>query len=289
MNRGGKCAERPPWLTIKAPDPARLAEMKAMTDRLKLHTVCESAACPNQGECFARGTATFMILGDVCTRRCRFCAVAKGAPAPPDDGEPEMVAEAAVLLGLRHAVLTSVTRDDLPDGGAGHFARAIGAVRRRCPGVTIEVLIPDFQGDAEALAGVVRAGPQVINHNIETVPRLYPLVRPGAGYHRSLQLLRRVKKMDSSPATKSGLMVGLGETEEEVAAVLRDLRAQQVDLVTIGQYLRPSPEHLPVDRYITPEQFQAYKGIASSLGLAAEAGPLVRSSYHATELYEKLK
>lgn len=289
MHKGEKCPERPPWLTIKAPDPAHLAEMKAMTDRLKLHTVCESAACPNQGECFARGAATFMILGDVCTRRCRFCAVAKGIPAPPDDGEPEMVAEAAGLLGLRHVVLTSVTRDDLPDGGAGYFARTIGAIRRRCPGVTIEVLIPDFQGDAAALDMVVRAGPQVLNHNIETVPRLYPSVRPGASYHRSLQLLRRVKEIDSRLVTKSGLMVGLGETEEEVAAVLRDLRAERVDLVTIGQYLCPSPDHLPVDRYITPEQFQAYKDIASSLGLAAEAGPLVRSSYRATELYEKLK
>ncbi|MDZ7760340.1 MAG: lipoyl synthase [Desulfovermiculus sp.] len=273
---------KPDWLKIRFSQPGRLTEIKSMLRRLSLHTVCEEAACPNMMECFGRKTATFMILGKNCTRNCRFCNVHGGWPEPVDEQEPEHVAEAVAELGLKHVVVTSVTRDDLTDGGAGQFARVI---QRLAPlQVTVEVLIPDFQGDSQALAQVVRAGPSIINHNVETVPRLYPEVRPQAEYERSLQLLARVKTLDSGIYTKSGLMLGLGETEDEVLAVLRDLRSAGCNVLTIGQYLAPSSEHYPVAEYVHPDVFAKYQDLAYDMGfLHAVAGPLVRSSYHADE------
>jgi len=273
---------KPDWLKIKFSQAGRLTEIKGMLRRLSLHTVCEEAACPNLMECFGRKTATFMILGKNCTRNCRFCNVHGGAPEPVDEQEPEHVAEAAAELGLKHVVVTSVTRDDLSDGGAEQFARVIQWLAPLQ--VTVEVLIPDFQGDREALAQVVRAGPSIINHNVETVPRLYPAVRPQAEYERSLQLLARVKSLDPGIYTKSGLMLGLGEDEEEVLAVLRDLRSAGCDVLTIGQYLAPSAKHFPVAAYIHPDVFAKYQDMAYDMGfLHAVAGPLVRSSYHADE------
>ena len=273
---------KPDWLKIKFSQAGRLTEIKNMLRRLSLHTVCEEAACPNMMECFGRKTATFMILGKNCTRNCRFCNVHDGAPEPVDDREPEHVAEAAAELGLKHVVVTSVTRDDLPDGGAGHFARVI---RKLAPmQVTVEVLIPDFQGDRAALAQVVQARPQIINHNVETVPRLYKSVRPQAEYERSLQLLARVKTLDPGIYTKSGLMLGLGETEDEVISVLEDLRSVDCDLLTIGQYLAPSARHYPVAEYVHPDVFARYQDMAYDMGfMHAVAWPLVRSSYHADE------
>ena len=273
---------KPDWLKIKFSRAGRLTEVKGMLRRLSLNTVCEEAACPNMMECFGRKTATFMILGKNCTRNCRFCNVHGGTPEPVDEQEPEHVAEAAAELELKHVVVTSVTRDDLPDGGAGQFARVI---QRLSPlQVTVEVLIPDFQGDRDALAQVVRAGPSIINHNVETVPRLYPSVRPQAEYERSLQLLARIKSLDPGIYTKSGLMLGLGETEEEVLAVLQDLRSVSCNVLTIGQYLAPSAKHFPVAEYVHPDVFAKYQDMAYDMGfLHAVAGPLVRSSYHADE------
>jgi len=277
----------PSWLHLRvSPEDVAAAErMEELLADLRLHTVCQSARCPNVGECFGRGTATFMILGDVCTRNCRFCAVEKGRPSPVDPDEPQRVAEAAVRLGLRHVVVTSVTRDDLPDGGAAQFAATVRAVRERLPESTIEVLIPDFGGSLAALAQVIASGPQVINHNLETVPRLYPRVRPRADYHRSLGVLEWVKRRAPHLLTKSGLMLGLGETQQEVLAVMRDLRRVGCDLLTLGQYLQPTAQQLPVTRYVPPEEFQWYKEQGERMGFrAVAAGPLVRSSYRADEV-----
>jgi lipoic acid synthetase len=248
---------------------------------LDLHTVCEEAHCPNLGECWGRGTATFMILGEVCTRACGFCAVRTGLPGqPPDPDEPRRVAAAVARLGLRHAVITSVNRDDRPDGGASIFAATIREVRARVPGCAVEVLIPDFKGRAEALQVVVDARPDVLNHNVETVPRLYRRARPGASFRRSLELLRRSK--EAGLLTKSGIMVGLGEEQAEVEETIRAIRASGTDVLTVGQYLRPSLQHLPVLRYYTPAEFDALRAFALGLGFAhVESGPLVRSSYHA--------
>ncbi len=293
---------KPDWLKVSLPANGELGRVRGLLRGLELHTVCQSAMCPNLGHCFASGTATFMILGDLCTRVCGFCAVAKGRPAPLDSGEPERVAEAARQLGLSHVVVTSVTRDDLPDGGAAHFATTIEALRRAVPGASIEVLIPDLRGDPTALEAVLAAGPTVLNHNVETVPRLYPRVRPQADYRRSLEVLRRAKGWAAgraaggapggvagtsgrAPLTKSGLMVGLGETPAEVSAVMEDLRQAGCDLLTIGQYLRPSRHHLPVEEYVPPEVFEQYQRRGEALGFAGVfAGPLVRSSFHAGEV-----
>jgi lipoic acid synthetase len=252
-----------------------------------LHTVCESARCPNIGECWGRGTATFMILGNLCTRRCTFCAVPQGTPEVPDGGEPARLADAVLSLRLRHTVITSVTRDDLPDQGAEQFAACIREVRARTPECTIEVLIPDFQGHWDALDVVMQARPEVLNHNIETVPRLYRRVRPGAVDKRTLELLQRARRYGTSKV-KSGLMVGLGETYEEVIATLRDLRAHDVQIVTIGQYLKPRQQRIPMFRYVHPDEFADYKRVALELGFDhCESGPLVRSSYHAEEHVER--
>ncbi|MGQ9779952.1 MAG: lipoyl synthase [Bacillota bacterium] len=277
-------ARLPSWLRVRSPLAETTVRVREVLNKYRLNTVCQSAVCPNIGECFAAGTATFMILGRECTRNCRFCAVRPGAPGPPDPAEPERVAAAARELGLRHVVVTSVTRDDLPDGGARHFAATVKAIRALCPEVTVEVLTPDFGGDPAAVAAVVAVGPDVYNHNVETVPRLYPVVRPGADYRRSLALLRRVKELAPGMRTKSGLMVGLGEREEELLAVLADLRTVGCEMVTIGQYLRPSREHLPVIEYFPPERFAVWAGKAYAMGFThVVAGPLARSSYRAGE------
>jgi lipoic acid synthetase len=251
-----------------------------------LNTVCEEARCPNLGECFTRGTATFLLLGDRCTRRCAYCSVSTSRPLPPDPGEPERVAEAARQLRLRYVVVTSVDRDDLPDGGAAHFAATVRAVRRALPGARVEVLTPDFEGDEEALRAVLEARPDVFNHNIETVPRLFPRLRPQGRYGLSLGLLAVAKTIRHGGTTKSGLMVGLGETDEEVVAVLADLRAAGVDIVTIGQYLRPTRAHEPVHRYVTPAAFRAFEERARALGFpTVYSGVFVRSSFNAEEVY----
>jgi lipoic acid synthetase len=274
--------ERPAWLRAPAPAGENYKELKELITRLRLHTVCESAACPNVGECWNHRTATFMILGNVCTRRCGFCAVQKGAPLPVDYDEPARVAEAVAAMGLRFAVITSVNRDDREDGGAELFALVIRAIRARVPACGVEVLIPDFQGSHAAVDTVMQARPDVLNHNTETVPRLYRQVRLGARYERSLDILAYAKQ--SSPATpvKSGLMLGLGETPGEVLQAMRDLRAHGVDILTLGQYLRPSPKHLPIVRYVRPEEFEDLRRAGREMGFAhVESGPLVRSSYHA--------
>jgi lipoic acid synthetase len=269
-------APKPPWLKKKI-EFASLKAMAAMTRDLRLHTICESAMCPNQSECFGRGTATFLIMGDKCTRNCRFCNVAHGRPEPIDMEEPSRVAQAVEQLGLRYAVITSVTRDDLEDGGAEHFARTIHAIRARNPGTKVEILVPDF---VHAIDRVVEAAPEVINHNVETVPRLYERVRPGADYERSLRLLEKVKAAGGNIRTKSGLMLGLGETREEVLSVMSDLRRVGCDMLTLGQYLAPSKDHLPVESYVHPESFRAYKTTAEDMGfLFVASGPFVRSSY----------
>lgn len=279
--------ERPQWLRAPAPAGENYHDLKGLIARLRLHTVCESAACPNVGECWNHRTATFMILGNVCTRRCGFCAVEKGAPLPVDYDEPERVAEAVEAMGLKFAVITSVNRDDRPDGGAELFAMVIRAIRRRIPGCGVEVLIPDFQGNLAAVETVTDAAPDVLNHNTETVPRLYRQVRLGARYERSLEVLAHAKKCRPATPTKSGLMLGLGETAEEVLAVMRDLRAHQVEILTLGQYLRPSPRHLPIVRYVTPDEFAGFRREGMAMGFThVESGPLVRSSYHASDAVE---
>jgi lipoic acid synthetase len=279
--------KRPEWLRAPAPVGDNYRELKSLMERLNLHTVCESAACPNVGECWNHRTATFMILGNVCTRRCGFCAVQKGAPLEVDFDEPRRVAEAVAAMGLRYAVITSVNRDDRKDGGALLFAMTIRAIRERVAGCKVEVLVPDFQGSREAMAMVMEAEPEVLNHNTETVPRLYRQVRLGARYERSLEMLAYAKQCKPHIPTKSGLMLGLGETKDEVVSVLRDLKAHNVDIVTLGQYLRPSPKHLPILRYVAPEEFAEFKQIGQALGIAhVEAGPLVRSSYHADHSHE---
>jgi lipoic acid synthetase len=273
---------RPDWLRVRLPGGPNYQELKGLMRNLDLHTVCEEAHCPNIGECWEARTATFMILGDTCTRACGFCAVKTGRPLTLDLGEPVRVAEAIERMGLRHAVITSVNRDELEDGGAGIFAGTIRQVRKRSPECSIEVLIPDFMGSEEALAKVMRARPDILNHNIETVPRLYPQVRPKARYPRSLEVLQRAKRLDATVFTKSGIMLGLGEEREEVLQVFRDLRAHDVEILTVGQYLRPSLNHLPIVRYVTPEEFADLKREALAMGFRhVESGPLVRSSYHA--------
>lgn len=282
--------EQPSWLwrTVSSETEAAVDRMAHLLAGLRLHTVCQEARCPNIAECFGRGTATFMILGDVCTRGCRFCAVRHGQPSPLDPGEPERVAEAAARLGLHHVVITSVTRDDLPDGGAGQFAATIRTVRRRLPEATVEVLVPDFGGSCAALEAVLDAAPDVLNHNLETVPRIYPQVRPQAAYRRSLGVLSWAKARAPQIVTKSGLMLGLGERTAEVVQVLRDLRQNRCDLLTLGQYLRPTDQQLPVARYITPSEFAWYKDKAETLGFrGVAAGPLVRSSHRAETLLRK--
>jgi lipoic acid synthetase len=271
---------RPDWLKVKVPLGDRFAHLKNLVEGQKLHTVCEEARCPNMGECWNAGTATFMILGDICTRSCGFCAVKTGKPIGLDLEEPVRVAEAIRVMGVRHAVITSVNRDELPDGGAGVFAETIRQARLVNPGVTVEVLIPDFKGIWWALEIVLRAAPDILNHNVETIPRLYLEVRPQAKYERSLELIRRAK--EGGAVTKSGLMLGLGEEIDEVVAVMRDLRDGGCDIVTLGQYLQPTKDHLPVQRYVHPDEFRWLKGKGLSMGFRhVESGPLVRSSYHA--------
>lgn len=280
----------PAWFKKKLPDPGPMKNMETLLEGLNLHTICESAHCPNMGECFARKTATFLILGEVCTRQCTFCAVKKGIPEDLDESEPQHLVEAVKKLGLRYVVITSVTRDDLMDGGAFHFAETIRLLHEQAGGVLVEVLVPDFSGSTEALRQVVLAAPEVLNHNLETVPRLYSKVRPIAEYERSLRLLREVKQMDPTIVTKSGLMLGLGEKREEVIQVMKDLRKADCDLLTIGQYLRPSTKHHPVVSFVSPEEFSKYEQIGRDLGFAEVAfAPLVRSSYKAAELYAKVK
>ena len=277
---------KPAWIRVKAPSAnSRYAEIKRILREQRLHTVCEEASCPNIGECFGGGTATFMILGDICTRRCPFCDVAHGRPLAPDAEEPAHLAETILKLDLSYVVITSVDRDDLKDGGAQHFVDCIRAVRARSPRTTVEVLVPDFRGRLErALQILAAAPPDVMNHNLETVPRLYQRARPGGDYAHSLKLFDLHRKMSPGIPTKSGLMVGLGETDEEILAVMRDLRGHGVEMLTIGQYLAPSAHHLPVERYVHPETFAAFEREAAALGFRnAAIGPLVRSSYHADQ------
>jgi lipoyl synthase len=279
---------RPDWLKVKFFGGEKYHDLKRIMRTLDLHTVCESARCPNMGECWEHGTATFMILGDICTRACGFCAVPSGKPlGPPDEHEPERVAEAAARMGLRYAVVTSVNRDDQPDGGAHIFARTIQEIRNRVPGCKVEVLIPDFRGDWDALNIVLAVKPDVLNHNTETVPRLYRQVRKGAVYERSLELLNRAKKLHPDVPTKTGLMLGLGEETHEVLATMRDLAAQGTNILTLGQYLQPTREHLPVIRFVHPDEFAEFKRLGEQMGFKhVESGPLVRSSYHAFDQAE---
>jgi len=276
---------RPPWLTVKLPTGDGYARIKQLVDGMRLNTVCEEARCPNLGECWGHGTATFMILGDVCTRACAFCAVQSGKRGGDvDEDEPRRVAEAVHRMGLRHAVVTSVDRDDLPDFGAEIFARTIAAIRELSPATTVEVLTPDFQGSEASLRTVMAETPEIFNHNVETVPRLYRRVRPKADYAQSLRLLQSAKRIEPRSRTKSGFMVGLGETADECRALLRDMKAHDVEIVTIGQYLRPSLKHHPLVRFWTPEEFAELRDYGTSLGFAhVESGPLVRSSYHAAD------
>jgi len=281
---------KPEWIRVKAPSAGtRFTEIKQILREQKLHTVCEEASCPNIGECFGKGTATFMILGDICTRRCPFCDVGHGRPLPPDAEEPRHLAETIARLRLKYVVITSVDRDDLRDGGALHFVDCIRAVRARSPQTTIEVLVPDFRGRLErALEILLAAPPDVMNHNLETVPRLYRQARPGGDYRHSLKLLQEFRKAVPAVPTKSGLMVGLGETDDEILQVMRDLRAHDVDMLTIGQYLQPSPHHLAVERYVHPDVFAMFEREAKALGFRhAAIGALVRSSYHADRQAEE--
>jgi lipoyl synthase len=284
--RGGIGGNRriPDWIRVRVHEGENFKQLKQLVQERRLHTVCEEAHCPNIFDCWNRRTATFMILGDVCTRACRFCAVTSGRPTELDIGEPLRVADSVAELGLRHAVITSVDRDDLRDGGAEIFARTIRAIRRRSPGTSIEVLTPDFQGDREAIRTVVEAGPDIFNHNTETVPRLYARIRPRAVYANSLGLLAYVKELAPRLVTKSGLMVGLGETTEELLEVFRNMREHRIDVLTVGQYLRPSKKHAEVVRFYRPEEFAELRREAVAMGFEhVEAGPLVRSSYHADE------
>ncbi len=286
----------PEWLIAEVRRAKRGtgAEMVAQTgdllDRLHLPTVCDSARCPNRGECFSHHTATFLILGEVCTRGCAFCAVNKGKPVPVDADEPRRLAQAVAELGLRHVVITSVTRDDLPDGGAAHYARVVEALREHCPGVRVELLVPDFAGSEKALGTVLATEPDILAHNLETVPRLYPQVRRGADYQRSLRVLQQAKQLSPNLITKSGLMLGLGEDAAEVEKVLKDLRAVDCDMLTLGQYLSPSLHHVPVARYVDPEEFVSWQRQALSLGFkSVAAGALVRSSYKAPVFFQEVQ
>ncbi len=280
----------PAWLRKRASSRSTLAEMKALLDGLSLHTVCESAQCPNQGECFAKKTATFLIMGDVCTRECRFCAIRSGQPSALDRNEPSNVAQAVNKLDLKHVVVTSVTRDDLPDGGARHFAETVNAIRKANPRTTIEVLIPDFQGSINAVEIVVASSPDIVAHNVETIPRLYAAVRPKADYCRSLYVLNAVKSIDGKMLTKSGFMLGLGEKHKEVVALIEDLRTVCCDFLIIGQYLAPSSNHFPVIKYVHPFNFERYRTIGERMGFSSVvSGPFVRSSYNALEAYLALQ
>ena len=279
--------QKPSWLKRRLPTGPHYERIKALINKGGLHTVCQEAKCPNMWECFSKHTATFMIMGSRCTRSCRFCAVDHGPIAQPDPEEPAKVAEAARKMGLNYVVITSVTRDDLPDGGAAFFAKTIQEIRKRIPGALVEILIPDFQGNAEALETVLRARPDVLNHNIETVPRLYPTVRPEANYDRSLELLKQARQYDQSVATKSGLMLGLGELPDEISRTLEDLVKAGCSMLTLGQYLQPSKQHLQVERFVPPEEFDNWRKTALEIGFSQVAGgPFVRSSYHAKELFQ---
>lgn len=279
-------ARLPPWLRPVPVDLRMLGKMSKLMQDLKLHTVCDSAHCPNRTVCFSRNTATFLILGDVCTRNCTFCAVSKGTPCTPDLQEPEHVVAAVKLLGLHYVVITSVTRDDLSDGGSSQFARTVKAVRRSVPGIMIEVLVPDFVGSSSALQNVIDSSPNVINHNVETIPKLYPKVRPKANYRRSIELLKQAKDTPKEIVTKSGLMLGLGESRTDVIGVMTDLRQAGCDLLTLGQYLQPSKKHYPVVEFITPDDFEKYGNIGRQMGFRhVVSAPLVRSSFHAAETY----
>jgi len=281
---------KPDWIRVKAPVSKEYQSTRDLMHRLKLNTVCEEAACPNIGECWSQKHATVMIMGDTCTRACAFCNVKTGVPGALNPHEPENLAQAIAELKLHHVVVTSVDRDDLDDGGAEHFAQCIEAMRRRTPDTTIEVLTPDFLRKEESIGIVARARPDVYNHNIETVPRLYKTIRPGARYFNSLHLLKTVKEIDPSIFTKSGLMVGLGEDKDEVLQVMDDLRAAEVDFLTIGQYLQPTPKHAPIDRYVTPEEFDIYARQARAKGfLMVSSSPLTRSSYHAGDDFKEMK
>jgi lipoic acid synthetase len=283
-------ARKPEWIRVKAPNSPEYAETKRLVREFGLNTVCEEAACPNIGECWKQKHATFMIMGDTCTRACAFCNVKTGLPGALNPHEPMNVAEAVGKLGLHHVVITSVDRDDLPDGGAAHFAAVIAAMRLQAPETTVEILTPDFLRKPGAVETVAKAGPDVFNHNLETVPRLYPTIRPGARYFTSLRLLQTVKEVDPALFTKSGIMVGLGESREEVHQVMDDLRAADVDFLTIGQYLQPTPKHAPVDRFVTPDEFKSYAAVARAKGfLMVSASPMTRSSYHAGEDFERLR
>jgi lipoic acid synthetase len=280
---------KPPWLKKRIPPFQDLLKVKSILDETDLHTVCEEARCPNLGECFSRGTSTFLILGRICTRDCGFCAVEHGVPVPTDETEPERVAQAVQKMGHQYVVITSVTRDDLPDGGASLFAKTIQTIRALNPKIKIEVLIPDFKGDLTSLKAVLKEYPDVLNHNIETISRLYPRVRPQADYSRSLNLLKSSKKGHPYILTKSGFMLGLGETKEEILELLRDLREVGCDFLTIGQYLQPRPDRLPVVRFIPPEEFEEYKRLGEEMGFKAIAsGPFVRSSFHAFEMFKTI-
>lgn len=279
-------ARRPEWLKLSPLDPSVLNKMRRLMRDLKLHTICESARCPNRTECFRQATATFMVLGNICTRNCTFCAVKKGEPLAPDPQEPEHIVTAVDKLRLRYVVITSVTRDDLADGGASHFAQVIKAIHEYDPDIMVEVLIPDFRGSLSALQTVIDASPAVLNHNIETVPRLYPEVRPKADYQRSIEVLKQAKFTNSKLLTKSGLMLGLGENQQEVTKTMSDLRQAGCGILTIGQYLQPSPRHHRVVRYIHPEKFEEYQIVGEEMGFVSViSGPLVRSSFHAAEAF----
>jgi len=275
---------KPPWLKVKAPGGQNYVRLKSLMRDLDLHTVCEEAHCPNVGECWEHGTATFMILGDVCTRNCAYCAVTHGRPVKFDPAEPSRVAQAAAQMNLQHVVLTSVDRDDLPDFGAWAFAETVREIKAAVPGCSVEVLVPDFQGRESSIATVLEANPDIYNHNTETVPRLYKKCRPGGRYERVMEIFRASKRLAPNIPTKTGMILGMGETIEEVEAVMRDLRDVDIDILTLGQYLRPSADHIPIDRYVTPAEFAHLRDAGRAMGFRhVESGPLVRSSYHAWE------